>query len=365
MRVAVFYCWTFWQMVSMINIKFNFLKNTKSFLYIADEKEMRRYEGFLSKVKDTGEFEEIFQFDFSGVKNLHTGIERYKYRENIRKRRVMEDLSGADEIDYYCAGFWIDSMALIRQMEKISRKIKIRFVEEGTILALGNDKYATMSLYGRIFNGGLFYRRFEKLVEEYYLYFKRSRADMGRLKCVLIPPIEPGNPVHDLLASDKEPEISAYENSIVYFDMNDKEELANAIQTYERIFEICRRATGRSRVLFRRHPRSRGRAEEFSRLPFIELADDGFTTEELFVSGIDWNKTVICTIGSSVALNAKMVYGKEPFLILLYKLLKKEKMQGIEELFDKYEDKNKLLIPETMEELEAGLERWHEDVSFL
>ena len=83
---------------------------------------------------------------------------------------------------------------------------------------------------------------------------------------------------------------------------------------------------------------------------------------ELKTAQLDMDRTVLICNFSTAQVTPKMLYDKEPWLIFIHHILKistPEYMQVIEQeaaqLRDQYRNKDRILIPHSMEELEASL----------
>jgi hypothetical protein len=360
-EVIVFYCWTYAQLVNMVNLKLNQYDWKKGYLYIADGENIERYKAFLQRLEENSIFEVIRQFDYSGQSSCKGVVARKKYREQIVLDYFLKDFALSNQIDFVCAGYWVDSLMILRMLNKMNGNIHVHLIEEGVDLANGKALYMNLSLQKRIEYGGFFYKKYERLIEDYYVYFLRKSCKNYPLAMKFLPRICNDNPVKGLLQCVKllDSVHETYKGRVVYFDSNCKNEnLTDNLWIYKEIFEQCDKLINNKKVLVRCHPSNKARMEAFKRLNEIEICNDGVTTEALLVSDINWNKNVICVINSSIALNAKMIYGYEPYLVVLYKLLKQEKLEGIDELLDSYSDKRKIIVPTTMNNLKQTLESW-------
>lgn len=117
-------------------------------------------------------------------------------------------------------------------------------------------------------------------------------------------------------------------------------------------------------VLFVQHPRkyleNRYDFDEANKKQIWELQ---------LLSMKDVNEKLFISIHSTACFSAKMLFDYEPYLILFYKLGSAEvaditdEFEEIVKIFkDSYSDSDKIMIPETMEELKDCLCRYHSEV---
>ena len=75
---------------------------------------------------------------------------------------------------------------------------------------------------------------------------------------------------------------------------------------------------------------------------------------------------VLVSCASTATLNPKFMFGEEPYVIFTYRLYNTYRQVGIERddwianaLLDAYEDKSKVMIPNSMQELKDMIRRIH------
>ena len=112
-------------------------------------------------------------------------------------------------------------------------------------------------------------------------------------------------------------------------------------------------------VLYCPHPRYPDACNDFL------TAKGGQIWEMKALNMDDINDKCLVSINSTALFNPKLLFGKEPYLIFVYKLVKlfydySLFEETIKRFKDEYHDKDKVMIPETFEELDACLKTYYE-----
>lgn len=112
-------------------------------------------------------------------------------------------------------------------------------------------------------------------------------------------------------------------------------------------------------LIVRNHPR-----ENRKRIDGINYDDSGILWELKCDAEIN-DECVLIAFCSTAQITPKMLYDKEPYLVFLYGLFDCEWIEGYANLVDRikssYKNKEKVLIPQTIEELESILNNFSHD----
>ena len=106
-------------------------------------------------------------------------------------------------------------------------------------------------------------------------------------------------------------------------------------------------------VIVRMHPRDK-KGYLYGNSFIIDYPKDLW---EIKVLEIDIEKCVLLSLCSTAQIVPKYIYNREPTIILLYKLYGLEYDNVAQDIIDIYNDKHKVLIPETVEELDGIIKK--------
>ena len=143
----------------------------------------------------------------------------------------------------------------------------------------------------------------------------------------------------------------------IYFDTIKAEEFSNkGIRYIQQISSLIQRCVGTDKLIYKFHPRDK--SIDVS-MPHIENMSVPF---ECFCYYNDFSNKVLITNFSTSVFTPKILYGQEPTIIFLYRIMADYQIMNIdttivEALKAIYSDKSKIIIPENVEELTAALER--------
>ncbi|MBR1862710.1 MAG: hypothetical protein IJ806_01310 [Ruminococcus sp.] len=124
----------------------------------------------------------------------------------------------------------------------------------------------------------------------------------------------------------------------------------------ETLFKVCEKI-GKNNVCIKQHPRDKSDTWKG-----YNIYPDSSVPFELLCMTSDVDKKVIITLSSTAVMMPKILFGKEPVIILLYKLFKMKiaddggRDKIYKQLRNIYQNKKRVLIPETQEELFSYLD---------
>jgi len=145
--------------------------------------------------------------------------------------------------------------------------------------------------------------------------------------------------------------------SFIYFDTIKAEEFNNkGIRHIQQISSLIQSCVGKDNIIYKFHPRDKNIDPS---LPYIKNTSVPF---ECFCYFNDFSNKVLITNFSTSVFTPKILYGQEPTIVFLYKIMADYQIMNIDTtivdaLRAIYSDKSKIIIPTNVEELKTTLER--------
>lgn len=158
---------------------------------------------------------------------------------------------------------------------------------------------------------------------------------------------------------------TAISENVILFDTyrkveehNEKNELLDNL--YLKVLKIC----GYENVILKAHPKSTG----ISNININKFDDFSVPIEVIYFQQRELEEKILVTFNSTSVFTPKMMFNKEPYIILLYKLVdrnpevckKRDELYG--NLLKMYKQRDRIFIPTTVEELECVLLTWIEEM---
>lgn len=148
------------------------------------------------------------------------------------------------------------------------------------------------------------------------------------------------------------------ENVIIYDTMKEAVYGEKGARYLEDLYEIIGNALQNQNVIIKSHPRSQDRT-----VNNIKQYGNHVIPSEVLYLNMEMENKVLITSNSTAVVTPKLLLGKEPTIILLYKIMNKvsEVHKDEDDFFQRfkntYHDKHKFFIPENLEELNNILDR--------
>ena len=154
----------------------------------------------------------------------------------------------------------------------------------------------------------------------------------------------------------KNENVLLFSRSLILFDQNlENNEIREA---QFKVAEICCAIVGKDNVLIKLHPASR----KILYPKDCQIYKDKVPFEIIMNSFAMSNK-ILLSIFSTACFSPKQIMNQEPYVIFIYKILKKyfqidEKyLQTIDDLREEYSDKNRIFVPNSIDELKEILHK--------
>lgn len=384
--MVLFYGWTNTQLINLVNVKVNYFNKVKADLIIL--KIDRISENLVKIIESNKIFRKVIfieQPPFNS-RSLNWGnipiIRTIAYGNASREyyNKMLKANFGDTEYSIMLtAGYWAETVFLLKYFYKKNPKITVSFVEEGVSEYYEDKAWLCKIILGggikekiiRIIYFGWFSTQCNKKVNSMYLYEPRLCRNKARLQLYKLPHLNGPNQkcmriLHGAMAGI---DLSQYKKR--YFYYIDTPILKDNSVKYDKTKQILKEiveATGKEQIIIKIHPitnkKSPGYAKEYEPEVFVDRKN--YLFESLFAQ-IDLEKKILITWGSSVVMYPKFMFGKEPYVIFIH---------GIENTFDKYmkprvelyasdlvkcyNDKKRVLVVESILELRKILKNINE-----
>lgn len=376
---SCFFCGTPYQVLAVISIVQN-EKIRNADVYVYDQ--FDGYEVMIRKLENTGLFRRVFpierekmmlEVDLATTKllTLRKAAMLLLYIKNMMFMKSTVKKYLATDIIYKRIYISTNNFAgrfTILYYMKCKRSLQVIFFDDGIGSYYSDDPITKIPLYDRI-GRLLFVGR--KAIDipfikqlyspEFYASVKRisGLSDAGQAtEIIKITPLE-RNDNNDKIVSNvfgclQNTDIS---QDIIYFDTIRAEEFnARGRRTLDRFILHILESLGRDNIIFKFHPRDRYFNRE---LPHF---DDSGIPFECFCYFNDFSEKVFITNFSTAVFTPKILYDQEPVIIFLYEMMREYMTFQIdtgivEALRETYRDKEKIIIPGTVEELMGILDK--------
>ena len=150
--MTIFYSWTFLQLLNMINLKTNDLKEEKAILFIAGFEDTSRYQRILDYLNRERIFDNIYYLSISqltGEQKIFKTKKINDYLKSIIPKN--EPINGL-----VIAGFWCDALLLIRTLDLCYGLKSIFLIEEGIESINIKGVFKKLDIKHRVYYGGIF-----------------------------------------------------------------------------------------------------------------------------------------------------------------------------------------------------------------
>lgn len=283
--------------------------------------------------------------------------------------------------------FFADSVYFLHYWAKYNDKLAVTFVEEGTSSYYYTKKQMCFPLFNaptrrakikRYLMEGNLMRKFGKRVDTICLYRPEYCAeDIDFAKKALPIISENENPImHKILlgaaANLDYTHFMRYEKRDIYYfsayNLENKEFEVQSEQFLQTILDNDRA----NKIICKVHTHNTTHAEKFAR----DLEDQIFVDrvryifEGMYMQLPDEERKVIVSCVSTAAMNPKFMFGKEPYIIFTYRLYNDYRQHPVEcddllsgILIESYDDKSKIMIPNSVYELAAMVRRIRSEIN--
>ena len=376
------FAWTNLQIINISNAKINLYPDEEADLYVRMGPHISG--GLISSVKKMGIYKNVYTIDpiVLSYRKMRLGsIPVLKYA--LLKRAYIKSYNAL--MENTCHGqsysrvlmtwFYAENAFVLNYWSKYTDHLAITLVDEGT----GSYCYFKKELYFPMFMANKLKDRLRKHVTEGAIAKKLAknidtialyrpeycREDIDYKKLTLPTVSQENNPdIYKLLLSaagslDPMTQIRYDKSRFIYFSLFSPEG-APFDATSNRILRNLIQESCPQEIITKVHTGDPVHAQEFAK----ELENRIFVDRQVYVfeglyAQLDKAENmVLISCASTAAINPKFMFNQEPYVIFTYRLYDTYRQCGIERddwiasaLKDAYEDKARVMIPNTMQEL--------------
>lgn len=358
MKIA-FFCSTPYQIINALNIKLSHYQNDNADIYVL--KHFHSFDWLCERLSSLNIFDSVYKIDdgdFDYRYNLPT-VKRYikKGLDFIFCKRVVEpyiDTAKKYDAIYYTFPNMVIEFACYYYISQ-NKHIKFYMFEDGfssysdDLIAVSKAKSLFLKITGR--------KQFLDTNHSLFLYapelFCKTRINKN-YKVLPISKIDSTNSLflnyyNTLFDFDN---ICNINQKVIFFEQPYEDEIVN--QNIRNCLDNVLENINKDDVCIKLHPR--GKKELYGGIS--TYSNSAVPAEVIYLNMNDLMDKVLISSVSTACLSPKLIFDKEPTLILLYKYLKLEQKgivtQGLVDFIEKvvttYKDKSKIMIPETKEE---------------
>lgn len=372
------YAWTNYLIINMVNVKTNIYPDERADLIIKSSPAIDA--NIVEIVKSMNVFENIYFVDYvafrhKGVQGLLTLHKKYKGHYS----RFVDSLDKSHRYDkVLVAGYWNDVLYMLNALWKRGDRFKIDLVEEGELsyeeLWKLFQPYIGESPRGKVFHQISTCRMKQKfngrLTKKLFLYTP-SRQDDKKIHALPMPKMEESNPVYAIY---KKLYSSIPEWKKVYYTKRNTIFFSNYLlpQLYEESYnyaytmiDTMLESMGDTKVIIKAHTSSTEHrlnfAKDYEEDKNVYVDRDVYIFEALFCDPEIENKILVAK-HSAVLIHPVAMFGREPYVFLLYKLYPWYKNFGdkvadkyVEDLRNLYSRPERIYAPNTILEFKMNL----------
>ncbi len=357
-KQACFLCTTSFQIWGAV--AFQMSNRMKADILVFDD--LNGYREIADGLRQTGLFDEVIAVDFYGSM-------KSRKKQPVIVRRMLSAGRYADKL--------VDKNTVYERLytssAAVSKTVVIRGLmkrTENTGIILYDDGLGSYSDTGRVRTGSVRFRTMKKLFgwdesllhPEKIMLYEPELYQGAEISCVeAMPRIELNERNRELLRKIfRVPEADLhFPQKVMLFDTfrkSDSEDGRRMDVLFSLITEIC----GADNVILKEHPRSIKKSPAaVMRFPYSRVA-----VELVYAHQEDLEDKILVGLNSTALFTPKMIFGKEPRLIFLYRLIsddpeitaKRDAYLG--NLATMYEHPDRVLFPATRQELEDALRLW-------
>lgn len=355
-----FLCSTPYQIFTAINIKYSNLFNSQVDIYIYD---YFKNAGVISqKVIETRVFDNVILCPFKEVhEKLATvdSFERYLSKLKyylIRKEKLTRYLLDSSYQMVLFSNQDPVNEILIRYFYKKNKEIRICHFEDGWLdYTFESNKFYTDVTKKR----NAFWKTPEEFFKRNISYFYNPdlvdpdcSSELIRIICDNPEGRRAANTIFDYNDNAR------INTSVLYFDTLEENLLGASVQEHLTMLKELKKYFNATEITIKKHPRN------FSDL-YYEKGYNVYGMQavpfEVVCQNQDFSSKLLISTFSTACFTPKILFGQEPFVILLYKLVctngevNYRTKRFLERVQENYQNKDKIIIPETYEELDRAI----------
>ena len=383
------YAWTNLQILNVTNAKANLYGDQKADLYIRMGRHMSRE--LIGAVRASGIYENVYVLDpieirYSKMKGIFRRFKILRLQKAYINAytALMDHTAPTKKYErVLMAWFYADNAYVINYFAQNTDHLAITLVDEGT----GSYCYGKKQLYFPMFMAGNWKNVLRKKLTEGALAKKLSKnidticlyrpefcqPDIDYKKLQLPQIRQDSNPlIYNLLCAsaaslDSTQFIRYNKRRYIYFSLFSAEGKEFDMKSFD-ILESVLTSSFNQQVIAKIHTGNTAHAENFAKSleNTIYVDRNVYIFEALYAQLDNPSDKVLVSCASTATLNPKFMFGEEPYVIFTYRLYSNYRQNGVERddwianaLIEAYEDKSRVMIPNSMQELKDMIRRIH------
>ena len=388
------YAWSNLQLINVVNAAVNLYTDEPADLFIRMGPHISN--NLINAIERSGRFSHVYCID---PLNINVAKEKWGKLPWIRafawkhaNENAFDALLGrlCGEREYHrvlLPWFFADSVQYLRYWSQYSKKLAISFVEEGTSSYYYTKKQMCFPLFNaptkraklkRWLTEYSLMRRFSGKVDTICLYAPEyCSEDIDFTKRTLPPIQENTNPVMYKILTGAASILDythfiRYEKKNLYYFSSYNPGNPHFEEQCEQFLENITKNYHPSKIICKVHTHATTHAQRFATDLESEIFVDRqhYIFEGLFAQLPKKDQKVIVSCVSTTAMNPKFMFNEEPYVIFTYRLYDDyrqhpvecdDRLSGI--LMDAYQDKSKILIPNSMRELSTMVRRIYRETA--
>jgi hypothetical protein len=386
------FAWTNLQILNVTNTRVNIYSEEKADLYVRMGRHISRE--LIAAVITSGIYENVYVLDPVEISYAHTKFGKVPRLRVLFLRdayikaytALLEHTAPNRKYErVLMAWFFAENAYVINYFAQHTDHLAITLVDEGT----GSYCYGQKELFfpgfmssGRWQNRlrrwlteGILAKRLSKNIDTICLYRPEYCQPDIKYKKVRLPQIKKDtNPViYDLLCAsagslDSTQFIRYNKRRYFYFSLFSQEGKSFDMVSIN-ILDSVLKSSFNKQVIAKIHTGNTAHAENFAKSyeDRIYVDRNVYIFEALYAQLDDPSDKVLVSCASTATLNPKFMFGEEPYVIFTYRLYNTYRQVGVERddwianaLKDAYEDKSKVMIPNSMQELKDMIRQIHQ-----
>lgn len=383
------YAWSNLLLINMVNVKVNNYPDEKADLIIKSSPTIDMT--LVKSIINMNVFENVYFDDYVSFRPKKKKMRWHELRKKYSKHydRFISSLDCEGKYDkVLVAGFWNDVLYMLKALMKKGNNFSVDFVEEGEISYEESWKLYRpyigtsrgMQLFHKFSTWGVKRKCSKKLSRKMYLYSPERQNDKELLPVAMMK-IVPTNPVYKLFNSLYN---GLSESHRIYYSKRRAVFLSNFLMpnmyedSYQYAYGLINaviECVGDNNTIIKPHvSQTKHRlefAKEYEAKSNVFVDRDVYIFESLFCDEKIDDKILIAKT-SSILIHPVAMFGKEPYIFLLYKLYPWYKNYGddvadeyAESLRNLYSNPEKINVPNSMLEFKMQLESVHLEISRL
>ena len=319
------------------------------------------------RLRDTNIFENVYCVDFySSMKSNNRRITRFlAFLRMAFCSRYVSRIIGADIIyeNLYASSSAVSKMVVASGLYKKNQSMNVYMYDDGIGSYSKSERVKTGSA---LFQKAKRILKWEDILSKpkaVYLYQPELAADESNTTIKRMPTIKVASDTNNLASifTDENLDDLLIDEKVIIFDtFRNKGTSSETLRILDEVYERLGLIYGQEKLVIKVHPRS---TVDLA-VPIKRYSLTALPVEIVYMRQTDLRDKILVALNSSAVFTPKMLFGEEPYVILLYRLVSKdaEVRKKRDDLYlhllSMYEDQSRICIPETFEALNSKLDEW-------